>query len=183
MKSLRGHLLIAARTLVDPNFFRSVVLMVQHGKEGAMGLVLNRPLDVTVKSAWEQVSEIPCDVAGALYQGGPCEGPLMVVHDDEEASEVQIMPGVHFSTGKDSIEHLVGQNTGNMKFFVGYSGWSPGQLERELEDGGWLVVPASAPAVFGEAEDRWDALVRDLSRSATLSSINPKLIPEDPSVN
>ena len=74
MKSLQGHLLVASPKLVDPNFFHTVVLLVQHNQEGALGLVLNRPLQTTVQEMWQEVGESQCEVDQPLHQGGPCEG-------------------------------------------------------------------------------------------------------------
>src|SRR5687768_8432333 len=104
MDSLQGQLLIAAPRLADPNFFHTVVLMVQHNDDGALGLVLNRPLTAAIQTVWQQVSESPCLIEGFLHQGGPCEGPLMVVHANADASDLEVMPGVYFSTNKDGIE-------------------------------------------------------------------------------
>src|SRR3982751_5237695 len=100
MKSLKGHLLISSPRLMDPNFVRTVVLMVQHGEEGALGLILNRPLQATVRDVCEKVLETPCEIEAPLHQGGPCEGPLMVLHTDADGGiggEVEVMPGVHFT--------------------------------------------------------------------------------------
>jgi len=80
MKSLQGHLLIASPTLLDPNFRKSVVLLVQHNEEGAMGLVLNRPTETKLCEAWTQVAETDCASDASLNLGGPCEGPLMALH-------------------------------------------------------------------------------------------------------
>src|SRR5437764_733950 len=102
MTSLQGQLLIASPKLLDPNFAQSVILMIQHNDEGALGLVLNRPLGMSVRSAWEQVSEIPCEIESPLLKGGPCEGPLMVVHTSAALSQVEVLPGVYFSTEKDA---------------------------------------------------------------------------------
>ena len=113
-----------------------------------LGLVLNRPLTAAIQTVWKQVSETPCLVEGFVHQGGPCEGPLMVVHGDSEASDLQVMPGVHFTTNKDSIEHLVETGNTQTKFFIGYAGWGPGQLENELESASWLTVPATADSVW-----------------------------------
>src|SRR5258706_4371703 len=118
MKSLQGHLLVASPKLVDRIFFHAVVLLVQHNDEGALGLVLSRPMQTTVKEMWREVGESSCEVEGALHQGGPCEGPLMVVHEDESASEVEVMKGVHFCTSRERIESLVEDNDSAMKFFV-----------------------------------------------------------------
>ncbi|HEX4792994.1 MAG TPA: YqgE/AlgH family protein, partial [Humisphaera sp.] len=111
MNSLQGHLLIASPQLADPNFARSVVLIVQHNESGALGLILNRPLETNLQSVWEQVSDVPCFVDQPLHQGGPCEGPLMVLHGDESLSEMSLLPGVYWSTDKDSVEQLVSHNS------------------------------------------------------------------------
>src|SRR5690348_8195431 len=98
MESLAGKLLIASSGLMDPNFVQTVILMVQHDENGALGLVLNRPLQTTVKEACEQALETECEVEGYLYQGGPCEGPLMVLSGVETAGQIQVTEGVHFTT-------------------------------------------------------------------------------------
>ena len=183
-KSLQGQLLVASPKLADPNFARSVILMVQHGDEGALGLILNRPLDTAVKAVWAQVSETPCDYDGLLHQGGPCEGPLMLVHGDQNLSQIEVLDGVHFSTDKESIQELVARNDSPMKFFVGYAGWAPGQLEGELEEGAWLTAPATTHHVFeGVGGEQWNALVKQISLATTYPWLDPKLIPPDPSYN
>ncbi|HSI36089.1 MAG: YqgE/AlgH family protein [Phycisphaerae bacterium] len=184
MKSLQGHLLVASPRLIDPNFFHTVVLLVQHNDEGALGLVLNRPLSTTVAEMWREVAEHqPCDVEGTLCQGGPCEGPLMVVHKDELFSEIEVVPGVFFCTRKDTIEKFVGENATESKFFVGYAGWSPGQLEAEMGEGSWLTTPARPEQIFSADEHLWSDLVRKLSLTKMWPGLDPGRIPEDPSVN
>ena len=188
MKSFQGQLLVASPQLVDPNFFRAVVLIVQHGEEeGALGLVINRPLEHTIEAVWEQISETPCKVEGHLHRGGPCDGPLMVVHTDPEHSQAEVVPGVHFSTEKDVVEELVtkGDDDLRIKFFVGYAGWAPGQLERELAEGSWLTTAATAEQVFqaDAGEEQWTALRREIARVTSFPWIDPKRIPPDPTVN
>lgn len=182
MHSLQGQFLIASTHLLDPNFSRAVVLIVQHGDEGALGLVLNRPLEATVREACEQVLDESCDVQGVLYQGGPCEGPLMVVHTDADYGEVEILPGLHFTTERQKIEWLLRHDgsESESKFFVGYSGWGAGQLEGEMETGSWLVLPAEAKAVFRYDDKQWTKLFT----TATLGKwIKPEHMPDDPSMN
>jgi putative transcriptional regulator len=183
MKSLQGHLLIASPKLLDPNFFRSVVLMVQHDEQGAMGIVLNRPLEVSIRKAWKQVSETPCAAKGYIHQGGPVDGPLIVLHTDDTFSEVEVADGVHFCTDRDSVEQIVWQAEGPMKFFVGYAGWGPGQLEDEMEEGSWLTLPASSTQIFDGGEEQWLTLMRTVTTGGLFPNINPKCIPEDPSMN
>jgi len=181
--SLRGQLLIASPQLLDPNFCRSIVLMVQHDEAGALGLVLNRPSQTAVSDAWKQVSDLPCLLEGPLYHGGPMDGPLMVLHTDASVSDIKIAAGVHFSAEKDSVLHLATSGQGQMRFFVGYAGWAPGQLENEIDEGAWLAIPADEQVVFSEDGDQWHRLLRSAVKSTTLASVDPQRIPEDPSVN
>lgn len=182
-QNLKGHLLIASPKLRDPNFYRAVVLMVQHDEKGSLGLVLNRPLDITVKSAWKQLSQSPCELTGQLHQGGPCEGVLMALHTDIEASDMEVMEGVHFSTTKDAIEHLVAHSGGKVRLFVGYAGWTAGQLEGELTEGAWLTMQADHQHVFDSSQGNWEMLIRAIGRASLTQWIDPKLVPDDPSVN
>lgn len=183
MESLQGHLLIASPQLRDPNFFHSVVLMIQHGGEGALGVVLNRPMEMTIQDAWPQVSGSPCNAEGPLHEGGPCDGPLLVLHTDSTLSQTRVCDGVYFNTEKESIERLVARSAGPLKFFVNYAGWAPDQLEREIAAGGWVTTPAGQEQIFGDDGDLWPAALRLASRRSRLAGIDPKLIPDDPSVN
>ena len=186
MSSLQGHLLVASPKLVDPNFRRSVILMVQHGEDGAMGLVINRPSNTSLKKVWEQVGEeSDCHHEGVLHHGGPCGGgPLMAVHADPTLSEFEVVPGVYFTTDKHAIMQLVGQDHCPMKFFVGYAGWAPGQLEGEMEEGAWLKTGAAGEHVFAAAgQDLWTTLSKSIQRQTAFPWLDPRFIPDDPSVN
>jgi putative transcriptional regulator len=178
MTSLKGHFLIAAASLVESNFHQTVVLMLQHDEHRALGVVINRTMNVTVKQACEQVLETDCDIEGNLHTGGPCEA----LHDDEtlEEDDEAVLPGLHFSTDKDSIEKLLRDPPEHLKFIVGYSGWGAGQLESELKNGSWLVVPATIERVFGPIDGLWTRLI---SEANLRQWIDPKFIPEDPSQN
>lgn len=183
MKSLKGQFLLASPRLLDPNFARTVVLMVQHGDEGALGLIVNRPLDATVKQVCDQVLSCPCAVEGVLHQGGPCEGPLMVLHGQEEESDTEVVPGVYFTTERDKIESLMRAGEGLSKFFVGYAGWGAGQLEAEMETGSWVTTPADSGQIFTEGDGLENQWTRLLTRVNLSQYIDPDRIPDDPSVN
>ncbi len=200
---LQGRLLIAPPALRDPNFARSVVLMVQHGEQGGLGLILNRPTQVAVESAWGQISESPCHIDQMLLQGGPCQGPLMALHTHAQAGEVPVIQPARTSGGKllkavqntmsnpdasvyfsAQEEHLTwlmdhGQRDGMVRFFVGYAGWSPGQLEAEIEAGGWQVMAPTTTQVFAP-QDLWS----HLSAEAALGQrLDPRIVPTDPRMN
>ena len=180
MTSLQGQLLLASAHLEDPNFAKSIVLMVQHDENGAMGLILNRPLDMTVGQVLSQTLDETYDGSDGLYQGGPCEGPLMVLHTHEPTAQIRVLDGVCFSAERDSITWLLRNNQGPIRFFAGYSGWAAGQLETEMAAGGWSLMPATPREVFSEDEEQWAALN---ARVALGRPVNPRIIPSDPQSN
>jgi putative transcriptional regulator len=180
MTSLQGHLLVAPPQLRDPNFLHTVVLMVQHDQDGALGLVLNRPLETSVAEAVASAVQSPCRCDDHLYQGGPCEGPLMVLHTHPKAGEIEALPGVFFSTQQAKVEWLLENNSGPIKYFAGYSGWGAGQLEAELAAGGWYVLETQGSQVFDGGENQWRQLV---AKIALGRPVNPNVIPEDRRLN
>ncbi len=180
MPSLAGHFLIASSRLMDPNFFHTVVLIVQHDENGSLGLVLNRPLSVSVKDVCREALERDCLIDGVLHQGGPCPGPLMAVHTFEPAGQTALIDGVHFTSERDRLECLMNEPVATARFFVNYSGWTAGQLEEELEEGSWFTLPATAGRVFESTDQQWT----HLSQAATLGKYMPiDRIPDDPSMN
>ncbi|CAN5438545.1 YqgE/AlgH family protein [soil metagenome] len=182
MDSLKGQLLLASTQLGDPNFVSTVTLIVQHDENGALGLILNRPSETTIQEACSQALELPCVVEGVLHQGGPCQGPLMVVHDRDDESQIDVIDGVHFTTVREEIESLLLNTEVKLKFFVGYSGWAAGQLEMEFEAGSWLTFPADAEQIFNApaGEEQYFKLIQKITIG---QYIDPERIPEDPNVN
>ncbi len=158
--SLAGSFLIARPSLQDPNFRRTVVLLLAHNAEGAFGLVVNRPAK-TEGLPWP------------LFVGGPCPSPgLMMLHghadwahkdgesdDDEEAPEVA--PGIFVGDAAclDRAGKLPAEEAGRYRVFSGYAGWSSGQLEGELAAGAWALAPANGSSLFDSPpEDLWERL-------------------------
>ena len=183
MASLSGHLLVASQNLLDPNFVRSVVLLVQHTEEGALGVVVNRPISKSVQDLWREVGGGPCTNTQPVYLGGPVPGPLMAVHGEGSLGEVQIIPGLFFSASKQNLDALVARSDGNLKIFIGHSGWGAGQLEQELEQGAWLTAPSSPELVFFDSSELWATVSRLIGREMMQSMLHIKNIPDDPTVN
>lgn len=184
MKSLRGQLLVASPHLPDPNFERTVVLMVQHNEQGALGLVLNRPSDNRLRDVWEEVTDEACEADQPILMGGPVPGPLMAVHTRMNCSEEEIQPGIYFATQRENMERLVRENAQPFHVFSGYAGWGEGQLEGELEAGGWLTCDAEYDFVFPPSgEDVWKKAVNQIGNDILTSSLNISGVPEDPSLN
>ncbi|MCC6123854.1 MAG: YqgE/AlgH family protein [Pirellulales bacterium] len=183
MAFLTGHLLVASPHLLDPNFVKTVVFLVQHNKEGALGLVINRPIDKNVQDLWREVGGGPCQSSQPVFLGGPVPGPLMAVHADAQAGELEIMPGIFFSAAKPNLDALVAQTKHPYKIFIGNSGWGAGQLESELEEGAWLSLSAAAEYLFRESTELWRLVSRRIGRAVLDSMLKIKEIPDDPRVN
>ena len=181
MTSLKGRLLFATPALFDPNFRRTVVLVGEHGEEGAMGLVLNRPSDATVGEA---VPPLAAVVGGEarVHVGGPVQPEAVLVlaeFEDPDASATLVVGDVGFASSDGDLEELAGQ-VRRARVFAGYSGWGPGQLEAELEEESWLVEPAEGVDLFPEpGDDLFGSVLRRKGGTYRVLA----LMPEDPSAN
>jgi putative transcriptional regulator len=182
MDSLEGQFLLASPQLLDPNFVRTVVLLVEHNDNGALGLVINRPTGKTVKELWKQVGESPCESQQPIHLGGPVSGPLMAIHSADDLAEMQILSGVYFAAKKQNLDALVRCDK-RYKLFVGHSGWGAGQLEGEIEQGAWRTVPAKLEDVFDTADDLWQRLMRRAVAGILPEMLGIKHVPIDPSLN
>lgn len=185
MNSLRRHFLVASPHLLDPNFYRSVVLMIEHDEEGAFGLVLNRPTRHTVAELLEsQPEDVEATLsAETLYYGGPVQGPLMALHTVAALADVKIMDDVYFTSSEESLQELFQRHVFPLRLFLGYSGWGGGQLESELEAGGWLTCPASEEEIFAGDEQLWKRITSRIGLEILANTVRPKHIPEDVSLN
>ncbi len=148
-----------------------------------MGVVLNQPTEVALRDAVGEVSGLEVTVGCLLHRGGPCEGPLMVLHSDASRAEVTVLAGVYFATDPALVEGLLCWEGGPAKYFAGYSGWGPGQLEREMESEAWLVTSASVERVFSSDEQEWVRLVRCVSSEQLRERLPGSIVPRDPSSN
>jgi putative transcriptional regulator len=183
MKSLQGHLLVASPDLLDPNFIKTVVLMVHHGDQGALGLILNRPTQTTVREALAQVNDTVCCRDEVLALGGPCQGSLMAVHTEEPLKEIEVLPNVFFSAESEHLEQLVANDKGPMRFFVGFAGWASGQLEAEMETGSWRTAVAKAELIFEDQTRLWEQITKEITRVSLRTTLKIKHVPDDPSLN
>jgi putative transcriptional regulator len=179
--SLRGKLLVASPALVDPNFARSVVFITEHGPEGAMGIVLDRPSETAVSELAPQLDE----VAGAdapVYVGGPVQPSALVVlaeFTDPAAAAWIVVADVGFASADVDMDELAGA-VRRARVYAGYSGWGPGQLEAEMEVESWIVEPPLPPELFpDDPEALWSAV---LARKGGQYALVARM-PADPSVN
>ena len=180
MESLRGKLLIASPSLVDPNFARSVVLITEHGDEGAMGIVLNRPADTEVVEVLPELAGIA--VEEPIFVGGPVQPDALVVlgefADPDKAAWIVVADVglVSASTDLDELPEAVRRG----RVYAGFSGWGPGQLESELEEEAWIVEPPIPPELFpDDPATLWTTV---LERKGGQYALVARM-PEDPSLN
>ena len=185
MDSLQGQLLIASTGLLDPNFARTVVLIAAHGEEGALGLILNRETGTPLQQVWGQVSQMPCLRSGNVRHGGPVSGTLMALHDQRPYANLIVTDDLFVGTELNAMEALAASDEGQALFFVGHSGWGPHQLETELAEGSWLVLPATSEHVFGDHDTNalWKETMTEVGRRQIQSVVPIKHVPENPRLN
>ncbi|MCD4748799.1 MAG: YqgE/AlgH family protein [Thermoanaerobaculales bacterium] len=168
--TLGGKLLIAMPSLADPNFFRTVILLGTHSnEEGAFGLIMNRPSEIPLVVVLEQLGITDPPVRSpSVLTGGPVQpdqGFVIVEGSSLQPGEPDLEAGNFTISGR--TEFLETLALGNLErafnLCLGYSGWSPGQLEREIEENSWLVAPATGRILFHTPfEDRWTAALRSI---------------------
>ena len=157
-----------------------MVLIVRDDENGTFGLVLNRPLETTVKEATSDAMDGECGIDEPLHLGGPCEGMLTVLHSEKDLGDAEVLPGVYFTAGRDMIERIMADDPKPAKYFAGYSGWSAGQLDGEMESGAWILTPAEKTLIFESPEAMWNRIITQVTIGKL---VDVDRMPEDPSVN
>jgi putative transcriptional regulator len=180
-ESLSGQLLLASPALQDPNFRRTVILVGAHSEEGAMGVVLNRPSQVTVGEAVPQL-EPAVDERETVYVGGPVQPSSIVFLAeflDPSPAGLMVLGRIGFPAPEADIDKLA-EATARRRVFAGYAGWGEGQLDEELEEGDWIPHPARPDDVFtDDPEDLWSEV---LTRKGGAYALIARM-PIDPSLN
>jgi putative transcriptional regulator len=179
-----GRLLLAGPGLEDPNFRRTVVFMIEHTDDGALGVVLNRPSEIELSEAIPQWADLAAQPS-SVFVGGPVEqGAVLglghVVADDAPDGVTPINAGIAVLDLEADPMHLLGDVSG-VRLFTGYAGWGPGQLDGEIAMGGWLILDAEPGDVTTtDPDDLWRAVLRRQSDQdlALLS-----MFPDDLSAN
>lgn len=183
MDSLTGQLLVASPALLDPNFHRTVVLIAQHDDEdGAMGLVLNRPSELEVSDAAPTLTALGLEPDELVHTCGPVQPTAVLIlgeFEERARAVVLIFGDVVFVAGDANFDELA-PSLNRARVFAGLAGWSPGQLEAELEREDWILEPAHPDDVF---TDEPDALWSDVLERKGGSFALVARMPPDPSLN
>jgi putative transcriptional regulator len=180
-ESLAGQLLLASPTLQDPNFARTVVLVAMHSEDGAMGVVLNRPSEMTVGEAVPQLQDLVGELE-TVYVGGPVQSSSVVFLAEflePSLAGVMVFGRIGFPAPDAGIEQLA-QATARRRVFAGHAGWGRGQLDAEMAEGDWIAHPAQPQDVFtDEPHELWSSVLTSKGGSYALIA----RMPLDPSVN
>ena len=171
LSSLQNHFLIAMPSLDDPYFHRSLMYICEHNEEGAMGLVVNNPTEMTLKELLQQADKDALVEENKAEQiilaGGPVSQERgFILHSPQSgwSSSVNLTDEVMVTTSKD-ILGAIGNDQGPKRSLVtlGYAGWTAGQLEQEIQDNAWLTVEADTDILFNTPiHERWQAAVNKL---------------------
>lgn len=162
-----GLFLVARRNLPSPNFFKTVVLLTQHGADGTLGVIINRR---TGFDAGDLLQDLPGTrgAGHAVFIGGPVAPHriVMLLRRERPADTVErVTDEISFSADRDVLEAVIARHkpASELRLFAGHAGWAPGQLDYELTRGDWYLVPAETAAVFDEDSDRlWERLINRL---------------------
>lgn len=165
-KPAAGKILLAEPFMADPHFGRKAILLCEHNEEGSFGFVLNNFIEVGLNELLDDLPKVAC----RLSLGGPVKNSnLYYLHTIEQAPEsISILPGLYMGGDFDWVRNLLetGQPLeGKLRFFIGYAGWTPGQLEDEIKSRSWFVTDTSVDTIMnteGEDEMFWKSLISDM---------------------
>jgi len=167
--------------LADSNFERTVVLMLEHSDEGSMGLIINKRVPITLSELGKN-QDLPVSTAhGAegVFLGGPVEPYRgFVLHDCAEVDEKsQVLPGLFLSVTSESLKPLLTDDSATVRFCLGYAGWGPGQVEKELAEGSWLFTEANTSQVLtAPPEAVWEEVIKGMG-------VDPAMLVKSQGVN
>jgi putative transcriptional regulator len=182
-ENLRGQLLIAGATMLDPNFARTVILIAEHSEdEGAMGIVLSRPSEAPVGDAIPGLADL-VDEDAFVHVGGPVQPSAVTAlaeFDDPDEAATIVFGDVGFIKGDEDITLIAG-SIRRARIYAGYAGWTAGQLEAELEQDDWIIHkhPIADDVFSDEPEELWSTVLRRKGGRYALVA----RMPLDPSVN
>ena len=171
--SLAPRLLLSMPQLNDPHFKQAVVLLCEHGEEGAFGLVLNRQTDTPASSVVRVTPPVDVDNGLQLWIGGPVEperGWILMGDQQADAESVRVCDGLYLSTSADLLRRvLVNRPQRRTRLLTGYAGWGAGQLDAELSASAWLIADVQLDLIFEtQATQMWETAIRRLGAEPSM---------------
>jgi len=178
----KGQVLLSEPYLEDPFFHRTVILLCEHNEEGAFGFVLNNYIDLPVHKIIDNFPEIP----GRVSLGGPVKNDsLFYIHalGEEVDGSIEIAPGLWYGGDFEKIKKRIDEDSlpkNSLRFFIGYSGWSPNQLQQEITDKSWFVANVSSKLIMNSSEnDMWKDIMEKLGPKGKMIA----KFPDNPNLN
>ena len=178
---VKGNLLLASPYLQESPFSQTVVLLLQHSKNGSFGVVLNRAADDRIKAAWHQLTGLEID--RRIVAGGPVGGPVFAIHQSQAAAEMEMPGGIFVTASSDALKSIVRANEFDYRIVFGVAAWQPGQLDREMLNGYWYSMPAEIDCVFDDPEWMWEKAISRYGRECMKDLLGLEELPEDPTIN
>ncbi|ANT65300.1 MULTISPECIES: YqgE/AlgH family protein [Prosthecochloris] len=173
-----GMLVMASAVMLEQNFRRTVLLMCEHNEDGSVGFILNRPMEVTVGEAVAEFEGIDAP----LHMGGPVQvDTVHYLHRRGDVLEdaMEVSPGIFWGGDRQHLNSLLSAGVvqpEEVRFFLGYAGWSPGQLEEEFSEGAWYTTEAARDIVFSDEYERmWSRVVRSKGGDYCFAANSPEL--------
>lgn len=163
--SLAGALLVASPALNQGVFEQSVCLVLEHSVDRAVGIVLNKPMQLSVASFLAKIDpELAKHAASSpVHFGGPASGPILAVHDAPEFAEGGNQLGIYLSAQVDHLKQLALSTNRRLKVYAGNFIWGPSELDQQVIDGGWHVLPAVPEIVFEDESIMWGKAIRSVA--------------------
>jgi putative transcriptional regulator len=179
----QGKFLLAEPFLEDPYFKRSVIFLVEHNEKGSLGFILNKPIDLEINNALVGFPEYK----ESLYLGGPVQrDQLYFLHTlgDKIEKSIEVSKGIYWGGDFDAVKVMIEQKqirSDEIKFFVGYAGWTDNQLDDEIKAKSWIVADAKPAEVFNhDSKHLWSSIMKGLGGKEYIIMSN---FPEDPNLN
>ena len=158
----KGMFLIASPKLRDPNFARSVVLLIDYGQNGAMGLVINRPTDMSLSQVFPEIDGLRKRI-DTLYIGGPVQIDrvfILIRSDSQTSNSLPLLKNLYLSGDTSALGQILDDKRQDARVYAGYAGWAAEQLDAEIARGDWSVVPGDAQTVFDAVPTEiWEKLM------------------------
>lgn len=177
-----GSFLVASPALRGSPFEQTVVLVLQSNREGTFGVVLNRLANEEIRLAYQQITGSEPDEQSIVH-GGPIRGPVFALHQKPDLGELEVIGGVFVSSTSEDLRLLSDQDETGFRIVFGLTGWRPGQVIQEINEGLWLRLEANAEAVFSDPTRMWEKSFRRYGREQLRDVVGLDRFPDDPSLN
>ncbi len=184
---LAGCVLASSPSTMESELERSVCLIIEQTEEATVGVFLNRPMAVDPKPLWNLLmmdgGKLEATWQGHFNFGGPNNGPILAIHSDSQHAEAGNELGVYLSAQVETLKKLAHGAPEHLRWFIGNATWGKGELEREILDGRWVLVPTAPSIVFAEENRMWSGAMEVYGNALLRGIVGGRALPRDPQSN